>query len=804
MLAGNRKPIAKRMFWDKLSKIILNNRKAWLGFLFVTTLFMGYMASKITLSYELAKILPQSDASFKRYEEFKKRFGEDGSVMVIAIESDKIYELKTFNAWYDLNKKIKSHDGIKGVVSNANLFSVMKNDSLKKFEFKPVVQHKPTTQAEVDSIKSQLLRLPFYRGFVYSEDNKAHLMAITFDQSKLNSKSRIDIVNEIKDEADAFSKANNIELHYSGMPYIRTNFMKMVSKELVMFMVLAFVVTALILYLFFRSFKVVFFAIAVVLIGVIWSVGFLVLFGYKISILTGLIPPLIIVIGIPNSIFIINKYQEEYVKENNQEHALSIAIEKIGKTTFVANLTTFIGFFVFYFTGSPLLLEFGLVAAISVMATWAISLILVPIIFSYLAPPSAKHVQHLDNKRITNFLEWVNFIVHNRRTKLYWFIGALVVISLYGMSQIKANGYVVDDLPESDPIYKDLKFIEKHFHGVVPFEVSIDTKKENGIMSPQLLNKIKVMQREFAKYPEFTNPVSIVEAVKFVYQGYRGGDEKYYQLPGALELQKMADFVGSINTKGKESQFASFVDSTRRYTRVSFQCADAGSARLRVIINQLQPKIDTIFNYDREANAWLPKEEQVEARITGNGAVFTDGNDYLLTNLRDSTLLAIFLVALVMATQFLNFRTILISSIPSIIPLIITAGIMGYFGIPLKPSTTLIFSIAFGIASDGTIYFLTKYKDELENEGKTIREAVTETIMFTGISMFYTAFILFFGFGIFVASSFKGTIFLGLLVSVTLLIGMISNLILLPSFLMTLDKRQVRKQAKKEAKKNLE
>jgi predicted RND superfamily exporter protein len=443
---------------------------------------------------------------------------------------------------------------------------------------------------------------------------------------------------------------------------------------------------------------------------------------------------------------------------------------------------------VFYFTGSPLLLEFGLVAAIAVMSTWAISLILIPIFFSYSAPPSAKNVRHLDNKNLTAFLRYVNKIVHTKRASLYWFIAILVVVFTFGMSRLKAVGYIVDDLPQNDPIYADLKFIEKHFHGIVPFEVVIDTKKENGVLNPQVLNKIKVMQREFAKYDDFTNPISLVEAIKLVYQGYRGGDPKYFQLPGAFELQKLTEYVGTV--KGKENLATPFIDSTKQFTRVSFQCGDNGTVRIRELVETLQPKIDTIFNYDREAKQWLPKQEQIDAKITGNGVVFMKGNDYLLQNLIESTLWAIGLICIVMATQFFDARMILISTIPSILPLIITAGVMGYFGIPLKPTTILVFSIAFGISSDGTIYFLTKYKDELKYHNKTVSEAINETIMYTGISMFYTAIILFFGFGIFAVSNFKGTVYLGSLISITLLMGMIANLILLPALLMTLDKKR--------------
>lgn len=776
------------MFWYNISKIILKNRRSWLVFLTLITGLMAYKASQIQMSYELARILPQTDDNFKLYENFKKRFGEDGNVMVIAIESDKIYQLPVFNQWYDLTKSVKGIEGIKNVVSNANLFEIVRNDSLMRFDFKPIIAQRPSTQAEVDSIRKKIETFPFYRGFVYSTEGNAHLMAITFDQAKLNSKGRITITREIEAEARAFGQKNGIEVHFSGMPFIRTNFISKVTAEMVKFMFLAFLVTIGILFLFFRSIRTALFTALLVMISVIWSVGIIVLLGYKITILLGLIPPLIIVIGIPNTIFLVNKYQEEFQKHGDKMRALSVAVEKIAKTTFLANVTTSIGFFVFYFTGSPLLLEFGLVSAICIMATWAVSLILISILLSYSAPPSAKNVRHLENRYITSFLQFVNTLVHTRRTNLYAFIGVLVVISAFGMSKLRAIGYIVDDLPQNDPIFADLKFIEKHFHGVVPFEVVIDTKRENGVLNPQILNKIKLMQREFAKSKEFTNPISVVEAIKFVYQGYRGGNEKYYQLPGALELQKLADYAGSV--KGKENLFASFIDSTKQYTRISFQCADAGTVRIKELADALQPKIDTIFNYDKEAQQWLPKEAQIEAKVTGNGVVFMKGNNYLLKNLVESTALAIVLVCVVMATQFFDVRMILISTLPSIIPLIITAGVMGYLGIPLKPTTTLVFSIAFGISSDGTIYFLTKYKDEIINRGMTVSQAITETIMYTGISMFYTGIILFFGFGIFVASNFKGTVFLGTLVSITLLMGMISNLVLLPAFLMTLDKRK--------------
>ncbi len=775
------------MFWQATSKFILKNRTVLLALVVVLTGFMGYQASKVRLSYELAKILPVSDTNFQLYEAFKARYGEDGNVLVMGVATDKMFQKELFSDWYELNQAIKKIEGVKEVVSNANLREIVRNDSLKRFDFVPIVAQKPRSQSEVDSIQQKISRLPFYQGFIVSEDRKAHLMAVTLDQHKLNDESRGQLLEMILKSTAAFEQKHSLKVHLSGLPYIRTEFSAKVSREVVMFTILAVLVTGLILMFFFRSWWVMLISLGVVLMGVVCSVGYMVLFGYEISLLTGLIPSLMVVIGVPNSIFLTNKYHEEFGKTNDKSQALMTAAEKIGETTFWANITTSIGFGVFYLTGSKLLVEFGLIASLSVMTMYVICLVLITILYSYLPAPKAKHLARLEGKFINGFLQKVDELVKYRRRVIYLTVSGLVLLSAYGLSRITAIGFIVDDLPKNDSILTDLQFFERHFHGVMPFEVSIDTGRSGRVFAPQTLTKIRQMQKEFATHPEFTKPLSLVEAIKFIYQAYRGGDPKYFVLPGALELNKLAEYTGT--TSGTEARFGSFIDSTRRYTRVSFQVADIGTKRIDALYDLLQPKIDSIFNSNPATGKWVDKEERYEAKITGNSVVFTKGNDYLLQNLVESTLLAIGLISALMVVLFGNWRMILIAVIPSLVPLAITAGIMGFAGIHLKPSTTLIFSIAFGLSSDGTIYFLTKYKDEFRNKGRTVAEAVSQTIQFTGISMFYTAIILFIGFAIFTASTFKGTVALGILVSITLLIGMLSNLILLPAFLLWMNKK---------------
>lgn len=776
-------------FWSSLARFILRNRVTILIVLTLLTVFMAYEARKVEITYEFAKLLPDTDSASIDYEGFKKQFGQDGSVLVIGLQEEDLYQLDKFNDWYDLSNSIKNIKGIQEVVSEARLYNLTKNDSLGKFEFKPVIASKPQSQEKLDSLKKIISQLPFYKGIIYNETTHSTLMAITFEKKELNTKNRLAIVDEIKLEVENFRKKNHVEVHYSGMPYIRTAIARKISHEMILFLGLAVLVTSLILLVFFRSFLPVVVSLLVVIVGVIWSFGTIVLLGYKISVLSGLIPPLIIVIGVPNCILLLNKYHSEFSKHGNKMMALSRMVEKIAISLFFANVTTAIGFAVFCSTNSQILVEFGLVASLNVMATYIISLMLIPIVFSFLPAPTTKHVKHLEGTRIVRLLDTVDYWVHHHRKTIYFTVLIVVIISVFGMTRIRAIGYVVDDLPKKDPIFLDLKYFEKNFNGVLPFEISIDTKKSNGVFADngRSLYKINNLQKLLSQYSEFSKPVSVVEAIKFSNQAYKDGNPKFYRLPGAMDLGKIAGFAS--DAKGRESSFRSFIDSTKRLTRVSVQMADVGSVRMKVLAKELKPRVDSVFNYDAENGQWLPKEQQYDVKLTGNSLMFLKGNDFLVTNLLESVLLAIVLISLVMFTLFMSTRMVLISVIPSLIPLLITAGLMGFFNIPLKPSTILIFSIAFGIASDGTLYFLTKYRQELKNHQWSISKTVSITIRETGLSMIYTAIILFCGFGIFAASSFGGTAALGILISLTLLIAYASNLILLPCFLLSLEKK---------------
>jgi uncharacterized protein len=769
--------------WNNFSKIILSNRIPILVVFFVATLFMAWKASFVKLSYTGSKILPQSDSAFISYNNFKSKFGEDGNMMVLGIRSPKLMSKELFNDWSELAAELQKLDGIKQVLSIGNLFDLQKDTLNQKFVLKQIHSGPVLSDSEMDSIKNRIYELPFYEGLIFNKESNATLMAINFDHKILNTPKRGPIIKAISEKADALGKKHNLEIHYSGLPFIRTAVSRLVSREFVLFLGLSILVSAIILFLFFRKLYPVLFPIILVIVGVIWSMATLVMFGYEITILTGLIPPLIVIIGIPNSILLLNKYHNELRKHGDKEKALHVTILRISETTLIANITAAIGFGVLFYTGSALLVEFGVVAALNVMATWFICLCLIPIIFSYLPVPKLKAQEDHDNGFLHKLLVKTDLLVHERSRVIYLGTILITIISIVGVMKINVNGYVVDDLPQNSPINRDLKFFEKNFEGILPLEVSIDTRKKNGVLNLSTIKRVDKMEEMISAYPEFSRSVSLNKALKYASQAFYNGDPQFFRIPNDMEKNFVLSYLA--NSGGNSDMLKGFIDSNKQVARVSFQMADVGSKRMNVLMEELKPRIDSILN-----------PEKFDVLLTGSSIIFSKGTDYMLKHLMESILLAIVLISLLRLFQFRDLRIMFISLLPNIIPLIITAGLMGFFNIPLKPSTILIFTIAFGLASDQTIYFLTRYQQELQSTDFTTSKVISDTIRETGVSMTYIALVLFFGFGIFTASTFGGTMILGLLLSITLIIALISNLTLLPALLVQIDKRKRKKLAK--------
>jgi len=763
--------------WKYIIRLILRQRVAVLSVIGALTLFMAYEASQIHMSYKMAQMLPDNDSTVIKYNHFKDIFGQDGSVLYLGIQDKKIDQLDHFNQWYDLTEEIKKIDGVEASLSLAKTFELKRNDSLKKFVIAPIFKHKPKTQHELDSLLKIVYNLPFYKNILYNPEKHSTILAVTLDKKKVNSKNRFELFDNIEDQVNKYIAISGNDVHYSGLPYIRTKSSQLIKRELLMFTGVTMLVASFVLLLFFRSFKALFYPLILMGISVIWVLGFVQIFGFEITILTGILPPLIIVLSVENNIFLLNKYHSEYYSHHQKIKALARTIHRVGGAMLLTNLTTAVGFAAFIITRNRLLVEFGLVASLSIMMVFVLSVTLIPIFFSYVSAPSSRHLKHLERKGLHNIVQRILNIVLYHRTATYIVTTVIVIIGFYGMSLLKTTGYVVDDIPQKGKMYQDMLFFEDQLNGILPFEIMIDTKKPKGVLKSSTLRRLAELQDTLATYPVFSKSLSVADVVKIAKQAYYNGDPAKYSLLNDNEKVFIMSYLPKDMGQNKRTLLNSFVDSNLQITRISVQMANISSPEISALRADLRPKINSIFN---------PSKYNVY--LTGTSVVFLEGTNFLANNLIYSLILAIIVIGGIMWLLFNSSKMVVIALLPNLIPQVLTVALMGYYGIALKPSTILIFSIALGISVDNTIHFLSRYRMELKLNNWNIKESVIKALKETANSMIYSSIVLFLGFSVFMLSSFGGTESLGKLISFTLLAAMFSNLILLPSLLLTLDK----------------
>lgn len=772
--------------WKSIAELVVKYKFIFLALLLAATGFMAYQASKVQLSYEFSKAIPTDNIYYKNQQDFKQKFGDEGNTIVVGVQTNSFFEINHFLAYKKMITSLKALPAVKEMLCIPTSFQLIKDPFTEKLLAELIFSDSIKSQEELDNAKDVFLSLPFYKNTLYNPNTNAYLLAMRIDNTVMASEARTAVVDSILSVTQAYQAATKTEVHTSGLPLIRTLVANRVKAEMKFFLLASILLSIVILLVFFRSFSTMLLSMAVVIIGVIWALGILQLFGYKITLLTALIPSLVVVIGIPNCIYFFNKYHTSIRAGMEKQKAIVEMVSKMGVVTLFCNITAAIGFAVFALTKSEILKEFGAVAGLSIFFIFIISFILLPAVLSLLPLPSKTALKYLDTKWINALIEKMQVWVAYKSKAVLGITAAVLLLAIIGSLRLKNVAFIVDDLPKTDVVYKDLKFFEENFNGVMPLEIMIDTKKPKGIIQPTIDIKTLAFFEDsvISNFPEIGKPLSVVDGVKFSYQALsEGADSSTYALPAfgnplldlhrsirQLQLRKEA---GEMDAKDSAMQklLGSFVDSSEQFLRLSMSMKDVGTVRLKQIVDSLQLQSDEVFG------------DNYKVSFTGASLTFLEGSKYIVNGLKESILWAFGLIAACMLYLFRNWRILVCSLIPNVIPLLVTAGIMGWAGVAIKPSTVLVFSVALGIAVDVTIRFLVHYKQLLSEGNISNTKAVTETINKTALSIIYTSLVLVAGFVIFCGSSFGGTFALGWLTSVTLLTALFTNLVLLPILL---------------------
>ena len=761
--------------WNKIATFILKKRLYFIVGIVLFTAVMGYFGSKVQLEYNMQKLVPKDDPDFVTYEKFKQTFGEDGNRLVASLETKKLFQLDFYNDFQALCDTLSVQKGVNSVLSPVKLYR-FELDSTDQLQLKRFAPNRIPSQLVLDSIAQEFEQMKFFEGLLYNPQTQVSLVLISLNDSILNSKDRTPLIHHLEELLIKFGEKHQIEPHLSGLPFVRYKNATTVRDEIVLFTLVAFAVTALLILLLFRSLSTLLVSLIFIAIGVITMMGISGILGFKLNLLTGTLPPLLVVVGVQNTIYLINQYHDEYRKHKKKAQALTRIISRIGVATFLINFTTAVGFGTFYFTKTQILEQFGLVAFITINIIFVISIVGIPVLYSYLPTPTDKQTAHLENRNVLKFLAWVKKSTFQRKRRIYFWFILVSALSTVFIFRLKPLAFMVDDIPHDSKIYKDLEFLQDNFKGVMPYEILITSYEEGGVTSAEMLNKGRTLQKALKQFPELSKPMSLVEVVSAANQANNGNDPRFYRVPKATDLAELASKLPSAEP-GKPNPLKGLVDSTFSQMRISYQMKDVGSIRMDSINKQVNQIVANIYPGD-----------QYNVKITGTTAIFLKGNSYLFDSLVSATFWSLLLISLTMGFLFPSIRMIIIAIIPNIIPLMITAGTMGYFNIPLKPSTILVFSIAFGITVDATIHFVSTFRREVIKHNKPIRIALSDTIDEVGLSMIYTMLAICSGFLIFTFSEFQGTAALGWLTGLTIITGMAANLFLLPALILTFEK----------------
>ena len=731
--------------WEKFARLILRNRILFLILILINTIFLSTQWKNIRFSYSEANLMPKDHPFNIAYDNFVDVFGEEGNLLIIAVNDSLLFEKTNFNAWIKLSDSFKSEKEINNVLHVGNFPVIKKNKIKKEFIIDSVKNESFSSNKKISEFKTLLFNdFPFYENILFNKKSETIQTAIYLNKEVVNNIERIDFVNNVFVPAiKEFEKQSNINVRISGMPYIRTMNAQNIMDEIGKFVIIAICVTICIFFFFFRSYRATLITLSVVITGVMWALGVLGLLQFEITVLTALIPPLIIVIGVPNCIFLINKYQHEVKKHGNQARSLQRVISKIGNATLMTNITTACGFATFILTDSQVLKEFGVVASINIMVIFILSILLIPIIYSFLPLPKKKHLKHLNNNWLNSFVDFLGNTVKKRRIPVFIISILCLCISIVGMNKIEISGNLIEDMPAKSEFVKDIKFFEKEFKGVLPLEIMIDSRRKNGITRLANLKRIDDFHEHILRIPELSNPISVVNLSKYIKQSFYNGNPNYYQLPSSQENTFISNYIKNSNLKLGEKN--SYINETGQIARVTTMIGEIDTERMEGIEASLLKGIELYFPEDR-----------FDVTLTGKTLGYLKGTKFLIKNLLISLFLAIMLISLMITYLFRSYKMVIISLVPNILPLLFTAGVMGFLNIPIKPSTILVFSIAFGISVDDTIHFLVKYRQELIANNWKIRKSVFSSLRETGISMFYTSVVLFFGFSVFMTLKLWG------------------------------------------------
>ena len=721
------------------------------------TIFSIIQLFFLKFDFTIENLFPENDQEVEQYYSFRDEFGREDNIISLTYNCDDPFLLKNYLENKKITQNLSKINGILNVLSISNL-GIELNISETN------LPDENLTQKQIDEIRNYIFKYSIFTNNLISEDGTITSIILEVDESFNDHPGRLKIMKDIENIIDN----SNWDWYETGIPVLRTKYVQYMIGDFIKFFPPVTIILFLVLYMMFKSMKIVLLPILTVFISVIWILGLMSLFDFSINIITYIVPTLVMIVGVADSVHILIKYNQDIKISNNTKISIKKTIQGIGNAILLTSLTTSIGFLSLLSTNIVMIKEFGFLVAIGVLIAFLVSIFLIPpllILMDNTYPlktkSSKKGIRYYILKRIVEVNKNHHFII-------LIISSIFIALFIYFASKVETNSALLDDLSSGNELFEDIKFTEENMGAVFPFEVIITAKDEknnfieNGIANSRIIVFVDKIQKKINSIPEIRKTISVVDYLDIINDNFNEESEEKSYLNDELIFQY---FV--LN----EDIFQNLINFEYSKTRISARIKDINSTRAKEIV--------------KEINEWKSENipDDIQISLTGTTLMALKVNDYLVNNLIISFLIAFGVIFISMGFLFKSLKLAIFSMIPNLIPILFLAAIMGIFDIKLRPTTAMTFAIAFGIAVDDTIHYMVRFRQELSMNNGNFIEANSETIFSTGNAIISTSLILGCGFLVMVSSNFLPSRDFGFLSAITMFGAIIGDLFFLPTML---------------------
>jgi hydrophobe/amphiphile efflux-3 (HAE3) family protein len=753
-------PLIER-FVEAWARACLTYRKTILVALAAYTALTVSRLPDLQFNNALSTWFVDGDPALVAHQRFRETFGSD-EIVVIGLEAADVFAPETLERIGRVTRAVEQAPHVEKVFSITNIESITGRGDV--LEIGDLVEF-PLDPAKLPLVRARALANQLYVGNVVSADGKFAAIIARLPHDPGGFDYKVAAVRAIRRIAEA---EVGDDFYLAGGPVFDEQFFRQSEIDTLRTVALMSVLLAVVLTMLMRSVWGVVLPLVTVGLATAWTIGSMGLLGMRVNVITTILPPLLLAVGVADAMHLLVDYQNRCRGENDKLSALRDVYHELLGPLFLTALTTAIGMLSLSFSRIQAIRDFGWFAAYGVASAFLLTVTFVPIVLSYLPPPrpapDRRRKQYLSTRALTALHDFT--MTHGRAIVVGW--GAVIALAIVFALQVRAESSFIRIFKESSRIRQDTDHIQQRLAGSGTVEITVDTGVAGGVKDPEALRALERLERFLESQAHVRSTQSIVDYFKDMRRAFHGNDQREYSLPQTRE--EAAQYLLLYDLDAPDGDIHNYVTLDESKARVS--------ARV-----DLTTSNDAVA-LAREVERYITEEfpPGLETSVTGLMVVYANLEEYIRESLVRGFGSALISIFIVFCFQMRSIKLGAVVMFANTMPILITLGVMGLTGIRLDSMSVMVASIAIGLADDDSIHFVSRVRSKV-SAGLDIVVALRESLVEVGRALVYSALALCGGFAVMLTAGFVGAIYFGLLTMLTILIALVADLVLLPVML---------------------